>query len=78
MKHDLVFYENRSTPLVVTRGGKAPTNPEYGKQVRRRAATDAEERIIARGDWVRVDQAGRKPSDAGYRTSKMRPMLGKS
>lgn len=75
-KHDLIFYANRSTPQVVSKGAKAKPKPGYGKQTRRRAATASEERTISSGGWVRVNKNGKKPSDKGYqRGSNYRPQL---
>lgn len=77
MAHDLIFYANRSTPQVVARGAKGKPKKGYGKQVRRRKATAAEEKTIRRGGWVRVDSKGRKPSSGSYKPSKYRKKLGK-
>lgn len=75
-KHDLVFYSKRSTPKVVTKGADPGKVPEgYGKVVKRRAASEQEERVIAKGKWVRVDEKGSTPSDSSYKTTKYRPKL---
>jgi 2'-5' RNA ligase len=75
--HDLIFLENRRTPKVVSRGAKYDPKPSEGRIVRRRKANADEERTIARGDWVRVNEKGDKPSDPGYmrKKSKVRPQL---
>lgn len=74
--HDLIFYKNRSTPKVVSRGAKAPAVPDsYGPVVSRRKATAEEEKTIARGDWVRVDSSGKQSGESGYDKSKVRPNL---
>lgn len=75
-KHDLVFFSNRSTPQVVSKGAKAKPKKGYGKVTRRRAANASEERTIARGGWVRVDAKGNKPSSSRYKASKYRKALG--
>lgn len=75
--HDLLFLEGRRTPKVVPTGKKyTPTGTE-GRITKRRKATAEEERTIARGDWVRVNQDGKKPGQPGYmdRRSKVRPNL---
>ena len=77
--HSLIWYENRRTPEVVKkgeRGEKGGAGTAAGKVVKRRDATEEEERMIARGDWVRVTPSGKKPSDPGYKAdkrSKVRP-----
>lgn len=77
-KHDLVFYSKRSTPKVVTKGADPGKVPEgYGKVTKRRAATEQEERVIAKGKWVRVDEKARTPSDSNYKVTKYRPGLAK-
>jgi hypothetical protein len=76
-KHDLIFYSKRSTPKVVAQGASPGKVPEgYGKVTKRRAATEKEERVIARGKWVRVDEKARTPSDSDYKVTKYRPKLG--
>lgn len=75
-KHDLVFYSNRSTPKVVSKGEKPTPKQGWGKQTKRRAATAEEEKTIASGKWLRVDQQGDKPSSASYKASSYRPQLG--
>jgi len=78
-KHDLIFYENRRTPEVVATGAKGKKGgpgTAAGKVVKRRAATKDEERIIAGGNWVRVNFKGSTPSDKNYKSeskSKIRP-----
>lgn len=74
-QHDLIFYENRSTPEVVSKGAKGNPKNGYGKQTRRRAANADEEKDIAAGRWVRVDQKGKKAGEAGYKKTKYRPQL---
>lgn len=70
--HDLIFYEKRSTPKIVKRGEHVSDVPEsYGKQTSRRAATENEEELIFKGEWVRVDSKGRRPGDPGYKKTQM-------
>ena len=72
-EHELIWYENRRTPEVVAKGApgkKGGAGTAAGKVVKRRAATEEEERTIARGDWVRVEPGGKKPSDPGYKKAK--------
>lgn len=70
--HDLIFFEKRSTPKVIGKG-KPFTAPEgYGKQTKRRPATEEEEKVIARGDWLRVDESGTKGGQPGYKRTKMK------
>lgn len=76
MAHDLIFYSNRSTPQVVSKGAEGKPKKGYGKQTRRRAATAAEEKTIASGGWVRVNSDGTKPSSSGYKASSYREKLG--
>lgn len=78
MKHDLVFYENRSTPKVVGRGEEASSKKGYGKVTKRRKATRDEEKFISTGKWLRVDEDGNKPSSKDYKKTKYRPQLVKS
>lgn len=79
MKHDLIWYENRRTPEVVARGAagkKGGPGTAAGRAIKRRAATAEEEKIIARGDWLRVTPSGKKPSDSSYlsdKKTKIRP-----
>lgn len=70
-QHDLIFFEKRSTPKVVSRGAKFEAPESYGKQTKRRAATEDEEKVIARGDWLRVDEDGKKGGEPGYKKTKM-------
>lgn len=71
-KHDLIFYANRSTPKVVSAGAKAPEPKKgYGKQTKRRAATASEEKTISSGQWLRVDQKGKKGGQPGYKKTRM-------
>ena len=74
-EHDVLFLENRRTPKVVPRGKRYEPKPSEGRIVKRRRATAEEEKIIARGDWLRVNQDGKKPGQPGYmeRRSKVRP-----
>lgn len=74
-KHDLIFYENRSTPQVVPKGAPSKPKKGYGKVVKRRPASEEEEKVIRSGRWVRVDSKGRKPSDPKYKKTKYRPQL---
>lgn len=78
-KHDLVFYENRSTGQVVEKGKKKPAKTGYGKQTSKRAATPTEEKQIAKGEWVRTRESGKKASDPGAKSSSLkgRPKLKK-
>ncbi len=71
MSHELIFFEKRSTPKVVSKGMKFKAPESYGKQTRRRAATPEEEKQIANGQWVRVDQSGKKGGQPGYKKTKM-------
>ena len=73
--HELVWLENRRTPKVVSEGAKYEPTEAEGKIVRRRKANAEEEKTIAKGDWVRVNEHGDKPSDSGYKRkkSKVRP-----
>ncbi len=75
MTKQLTFYANRSTPRVS--GGKSKHRPEEGRVVKTRPATAAEEKTIARGDWVRTRADGKKPGEAGAKSSglKGRPKL---
>ena len=77
-KHRLIWYQNRNTPRVVTAGSKAKKKPSEGKVVKSRPATAAEEKQIAKGNWVRVDRNGKKAGQKGYGTgSKIRPQFNK-
>jgi len=74
--HRLVWYQNRNSPVVVTRGQRVQAKPSWGKQVKSRPANAGEERTIASGGWVRVDRNGRRPGQSGYGTgSKIRPQF---
>lgn len=75
-KHDLVFYANRSTPKVVSKGEKPTPKSGWGNQTKRRAATADEEKVIASGKWLRVDEQGDKPSSSSYKPSRYRKKLG--
>lgn len=70
-KHDLIFFEKRSTPKVIGTGKPFKAPESYGKQTRRRPATAEEEKKIARGDWLRVDQSGKKGGQPGYKKTRM-------
>lgn len=78
-EHDLIWYQNRRTPEVVPRGApgkKGGAGTAAGPAIKRRKATEEEEKAIARGDWVRVTPSGKTPSDEGYKAdkkSKIRP-----
>lgn len=74
-KHDLIFFENRSTPQVVERGAEAKSKKGYGKQTSRRKATPDEEKQISAGRWVRVDQSGNRPNSPEYKKTRYRPGL---
>lgn len=76
MAHDLVFFANRSTPQVVSKGAAAKPKQGYGKQTSRRAATAEEEKKISSGGWLRVDAKGNKPSSSSYKPSSYRKKLG--
>jgi len=75
MAHDIIFVENRRTPVVRPKGKPYEAKPSEGKITKRRPATAEEEKVIARGDWVRVNEKGDKPGDSGYKSkkSKVRP-----
>ena len=73
-----MFYQNRSTPEVVSKGAtgkKGGAGTKAGKVVKRRAATADEEKKIRNGQWVRVDKKGKKGGESGYAKSKIRPQL---
>ena len=74
-QHDVLFLENRRTPKVVPKGKRYQPKPSEGRITKRRAATADEEKVIARGDWLRVNEKGKKPGDPGYmdKKSKVRP-----
>jgi hypothetical protein len=74
-QHELLFLENRRTPKVVSKGARYKPKPSEGRITRRRPATAEEEKTIARGDWVRVNERGDKPGDKRYmdKKSKVRP-----
>lgn len=76
-KHRLIWTQNRNTPKVVAAGsGPYKPKPSEGKVVKSRMANASEEKTIARGGWVRVNKAGKKPGQAGYSGgSKIRPQL---
>lgn len=76
-QHDLIFYVNRNTPKVVPKGSSPGKVPEgYGAQTKRRPATADEEKIIAKGGWLRVNKGGKKPGQNGYSGgSNYRPQL---
>jgi hypothetical protein len=83
MAHDLIFYEGRNTPEVVSKGAqgkKGGSGTKAGKVTKRRAASAAEEKKIASGGWLRVDKKGRTPGGKdGYGTgSKVRPKFNKN
>jgi len=77
--HDLIWYKNRRTPEVVFTGRpgtKGGAGTAAGPVIKRRPATEDEEKMIARGEWVRVTPSGKKPNDRGYlsdQQSKIRP-----
>ena len=78
-KHDLIWYKNRRTPEVVPQGQpgkKGGAQTAAGPAIKRRAATEDEEKLIASGQWLRITPSGKKPSDEGYKSdkkSKIRP-----
>lgn len=74
-KHDLVWYENRSTPKVVPSGSKVDPDESWGKQTKRAPASEADEKAIANGDWVRKSEDGSQSDGTG---SKIRPQFNKS
>lgn len=76
-KHDAIFLAGRRTPKIVKRGEKYDPKPSEGKIESRRHLTDEEEKVIARGDWLRVNERGETPGDPGYlsKKSKVRPQL---
>ena len=78
--HDLIFYANRRTPEGVSKGAEGKKGGEgtkAGKVTKRRAATASEEKTIASGGWLRVNESGKKPSDKSYMNKKsgVRPQL---
>jgi hypothetical protein len=73
--YDLVFYANRSTPQVLKSGEDPKPKKGYGKQTKRRPATEEEVKKINRGDWLRVDEKGNKPTSKGYKKTQYRPGL---
>ncbi len=76
--HDLIFFANRNTPKVVPKGKQFKAPAGYGKVTKRRPATAKEEKVIARGDWLRVDVHSNTPGDGKYKGgSNYRPQLRK-
>ncbi len=75
----LVFLQNRNTPKVLKASDPPYTpKPSEGKVTNTRPATEDEAKTIRKGDWLRVDKKGRKPSDSNYGTgSKVRPQWNK-
>ena len=73
--HDLVFYENRSTPQVIPKASMPKPREGYGDQIKRRAATPKEEKVIGAGRWLRVDVDGNNPSSDDYKKTDYRPQL---
>jgi len=71
-QHDLIWWSNRRTPSVVPKGKPAAEvrKPSYGKVTKRRKATAAEEKQIANGQWVRVNENGDRPGDPNYKKKK--------
>lgn len=76
-RHDLVFFRRRSTPQVVDRGDPARPKKGYGRQSSRRHATADEEKVIDSGRWLRVDEAGTRPSSSTYKVSRYRTRQGR-
>lgn len=77
--HRLIWLANRNTPKVVKAGKNYTPKPSEGSVVKSRMANAAERRIIAKGDWVRVDKNGKTPSSPGYGTgSNVRPQFNKN
>lgn len=74
-RHDLVFYSNRSTPHIVHRDAPSIPKEGYGQQTLRRHATEEEEKEIAKGKWLRVDELGNRPSHPNYKKTLYRPAL---
>ncbi len=75
--HDLIYFEKRSTGLVVAHGAAPSTNsnynPEtYGKQTSRKKATAAQEAKIAKGDWVPEDENGVATGQPGHKKTQMK------
>ncbi len=68
-RHRLVWRRGRATPQVVTVGQKAKKTAG-GAIYKSRMATQAEEKQIAKGQWVRT----RPPGEPGKK-SKVRPQL---
>lgn len=73
--HEKVYYARRSTPEIVARGKPGHPKPGYGPETSRQPATEAEERTIAQGRWVRTREDGRRPNAAGAKQSRYRPKL---
>lgn len=68
-KHRLSWRRGRATPQVTTVGA-TPKKTAGGEVYKSRPATAAEERQIAKGQWVRT----RPPGESGKRSS-VRPAL---
>ena len=71
-KHRLSWREGRATPEVNAVGSKRAKKSAGGKVIASRMATEAEERQIVKGQWVRT----RPPGQAGKKSS-VRPQLAK-
>lgn len=75
-RHDLLFYKRRSTPWILHKGVEPPAErPHYGEFSSRRPANDDEEAEIAKGKWLRVDEAGNRPGSNEYKKTELRPKL---
>ncbi len=80
-KHRLTWRKNRATPIVTPVGQKLrPEREGEGPVVKTRMATDAEEKQISSGKWVRIRKDGKQPTDKGAASSKLpgRPKLKKT
>ena len=73
--HEMIWYEKRSTPEVIPVGDKPKAKPSYGPITKRRKATADEEKEIATGKWIRIDQHGNRPSSPNYKKTAYRPQL---
>ena len=80
VKHKLVWFTKRSTPMVLPADQPVPGKDErpegYGDVEGYRKCTEDEEKQIARGDWVRISKDGSKPGDPNYKRSQYRPQQG--
>jgi len=70
------FYSKRSTPWIQPVGSTKKPKPSWGKFVSSRRLSAEESKKARRGDWIRVDQKGNKPTSSSYKASSYRPKLG--